>query len=215
MRARTPAGRGRSEAVTQLRIVSGAFRNRRITFPPGTIVRPTSERVREALFDILGPRIEGRTVLDAFAGSGALGFEALSRGARWVTFVEADRNVAAAIRRNAANLEVERQSVVVEGLAERVINGRVSGAPFDLILADPPYDSPSRQGLLALVAGAGVLVPDGSVVVERSRRSEPERDPAVGLRHVRTARYGDTCLDFYTIGSAGGDEAPGDSPDRP
>lgn len=215
MRARPPAGRGRSDAGSRLRIVSGAFRNRRITVPPGTIVRPTSERVREALFDILGPRIAGLAVLEVFAGSGALGFEALSRGARWVTFVEADRIVADAIRRNAAHLGVERQSTVVEGRAESTINGGVPGAPFDLVLADPPYDSPSGPGLVALIAAGGVLASGGRLIVERARRNEPGQDPASRLKLVRTARYGDTCLDFYADAgkSPGGLEAPAEPPD--
>ncbi len=162
--------------------------------PAGARVRPTAERVREALFSILGHDLAGLVVLDAYAGSGALGFEALSRGARRATFLESDRRVAGVIRRNAQDLGVAERAVVLCGRAEDLLPRGEAGGPFDLVFADPPYVSEGREVFLRALASW--VTPGGRVVLERDVRSEP----AVGGRAfglVRTARYGRVCLDFY------------------
>ena len=124
-----------------LRIVAGTFGGRWIDVPPGARVRPTREMVREAWFSALGGVVEGARVADLFAGSGALGIEALSRGARSVTFVESDRRSAAVVRRNLEQLEVVDRGRVVTGDVWRFLEGTGRSDRFDLALADPPYDS--------------------------------------------------------------------------
>lgn len=179
----------------RLRIVSGLYRGRRIAVPPAGSVRPTGERVREALFDILGEWVRGRRVLDAYAGSGALGIEALSRGALAVTFVEADPAIAACVRRNLGLLGVEPLARVVVGSIESVLGRQVSGEPFDLVLADPPYDDPGRMTLLGRLLRPGLLSGGARVAVER--RTRDAQAVAEGWTCTRSARYGDTSLDFY------------------
>jgi 16S rRNA (guanine966-N2)-methyltransferase len=179
-----------------LRIIAGEFRGRRIRVPPVEGLRPTGERVREALFSILGERLSAARVLDAYAGSGALGLEALSRGAAHVTFVEADPRAVEEIERNVATLAVAARCRVVRGRVLDLLGRATLSGPFDLILADPPWQAGEGRPLLARIGTAGVVAPDGLVVVERAARDEPP--PAEPLRLVRSARYGDTALDFFS-----------------
>jgi 16S rRNA (guanine966-N2)-methyltransferase len=153
--------------------------------------------VREALFSILGDRVLGARVLDAFAGSGALGFEALSRGASSLLFVEADPQVLATLRENSRGLHVESRCSFVLGTAMEVLGG-APRRTFDLILADPPW----ADGVAAeFVAVAGPhLAPQGWLVVESDVRSESPPLEASGLRRHRTATYGRCRLDFYRSG---------------
>ena len=180
------------------RIVAGSAGGRTLRVP-GRGTRPTSERVREALFsrlDHLGV-VSGATVLDLYAGSGALGLEAASRGARRVVAVEAGREAARACRRNADDLGL--------GAAVQVVPTRVeaflSGAPaqqFDLVLLDPPYDLAEAELASVLGSLAGWLLPGAVVVVERSRRSaEPSWTESLTGATVRL--YGDTALWFATF----------------
>ncbi len=161
-------------------------------------LRPTPERAREALFDILGRDLAGLRVLDAFAGSGALGFEALSRGAEVAVFLESDRASAEAIRESARDLGIEGRCVVVVGRAEREVERGIPRKPFDLVLADPPYaDAHAREEFVAALARAtGILSEGARVAVERESRTLPVPAPP-GLLHARTARYGRTSFDFY------------------
>jgi len=168
--------------------------------PAGPAVRPTSDRVREALFDILGPFPEGARVLDVYAGSGALGLEALSRGAVAVTFMEAGRDVLRILRANVAALGVEAQCRVLEGDAvARLASRRGLEGPFDLVLADPPYGLAAGTALLDALTGGPWLAPGARVVLERDRDDErgATLDPRLALE--RTARYGRTCLDFHSF----------------
>jgi 16S rRNA (guanine(966)-N(2))-methyltransferase RsmD len=152
--------------------------------------------VREALFDILGAEILDAMVLDAFAGTGALGLEALSRGARGATFIESDSRVIRYLRGNIASLGAQGRAVVVLGDVEKTLRSGGVGEPFDIVLADPPYASPVREGLLDNLAREGMLGRRGRVVVERDAGS-PLASPGGALAWTRTARYGRTCLDFY------------------
>lgn len=175
------------------RIIAGRSGGRRIAVPPrGT--RPTSDRVREALFSALeaDPGLSGAVVLDLCAGSGALGLEALSRGAAAATFVESDRRAAAVLRRNVADLGLPGATVLV-GAAAAVLAG--PGTPHDLVLADPPYDVPDAEvvGWLAAAAANGWFACDVVVVVERAARSGEFPWPRP-LRGTRDRRYGDTVL---------------------
>jgi 16S rRNA (guanine966-N2)-methyltransferase len=151
-----------------VRIIAGEWRGRTIEGPPGLATRPTADRVRETLFSMLASRLgsfEDLRVADLFAGSGALGLEALSRGAALATFVESDAKAAAIIRRNAEEL----------GTADRVrILGRSAlvlprSDPFDLILADPPYSAGSGTAVVRAVNDAGWLAPGGWMSIETSR----------------------------------------------
>lgn len=177
------------------RIVAGTARGRRLTVPTGDRTRPTSDRVREALFSslesTLGPLV-GLRVLDLYAGSGALGLEALSRGAAHATLVEAEPPAVRAIRANIAAVGTDRAEVIV-GRVERYVD-TPPAEPYDLVLADPPYGLPGRDLTAVLAALAdGWLSPDALLVVERPRRGDPVEWPS-GLVGVRDRRYGETVL---------------------
>ncbi|RZQ64741.1 16S rRNA (guanine(966)-N(2))-methyltransferase RsmD [Amycolatopsis suaedae] len=175
------------------RIVAGSAGGRRLRVPPrGT--RPTSERVREALFNALevAGELDGAAVLDLYAGSGALGLEALSRGAGSALFVEADRRAAAILRDNVAALGLGGE--VRHGRAEAVLSAG-SGEPFDLVLADPPYDVGDAEltGVLTALTAGRWLAGGALVIVERATRAGEPPWPA-GLAALRVRRYGDTAL---------------------
>jgi 16S rRNA (guanine966-N2)-methyltransferase len=181
-----------------LRIIAGSLRGRRIRVPDGPHVRPTSDRVREALFSILGHDLPGASVLDPYAGSGALGFEALSRGVSLVTFLECDRSALEILRANASVLGVEDRCRILHGRAQELIERGVVGGPFDLVLADPPYAAGEASGLLAALARSDLLARGARLVLERDRITPEEAGTAAGWALVRTVRYGRTCLDFYS-----------------
>ena len=152
-----------------MRIVAGKWRGRPIEAPPGLGTRPTADRVRETLLSMLASRLgsfEDLRIADLFAGSGALGFEALSRGAASATFVENDAKAAAIIRRNAEKLGASVQLLASSALA------LPRSEPFDLVFADPPYSAGSGSAAVAAVAKAGWLAPGGWMSVETSRADE-------------------------------------------
>lgn len=171
------------------RIIGGRARGRRLSVPEGP-VRPTADRVREALFNVLehrlGARIEGARVLDLFAGAGTLGLEALSRGAASVRLVEADRRVAGVLAENARRVGGDAQ--VVRARVERFLAG--AAAPYDLVFLDPPYASGLAGPTLEHLAEGGWLAP-GAVVCVEHRAGEAPPAPA-GLATVFSRRYGDT-----------------------
>ncbi|MFR9731346.1 16S rRNA (guanine(966)-N(2))-methyltransferase RsmD [Saccharopolyspora sp. MS10] len=193
------------------RIVAGSAGGRRIEVPPrGT--RPTSERVREAVFSALESAVDldGTRVLDLYGGSGALGLEALSRGAAHATFVEADRRAAQIIRRNAGSLGFHQ--VAVEQAKAETALAVPPASPFDVVLADPPYDlDPARLAqVLAALATGGWTAPGGLVVLEQSARGG-EPDWPSPLRADRTRRYGDTAVHWAFLDEAAPD-GTGDEP---
>lgn len=165
--------------------------------PPGSGVRPTPDRVREALFSILGTKVAGARVLDAFAGAGALGFEAISRGAAEVTFVESEARVLESLRKNAAALDVNARCRILQGRVESLLEHGGLPAGFDLVLADPPYDSGPGESFLERLAAAGILAAGAGVVFQRDIRTLSASGEGTGLERIRTVRYGRTCLDFY------------------
>ena len=172
-----------------MRIIAGAWRGRTIEAPTGQSTRPTADRVRETLFSMLASRLgsfEELRVADLFAGSGALGFEALSRGAAHATFVESDPRAAGAIKRNAERLGACNRIQLRGGSALAL----AAAEPFDLIFADPPYASGSGSSAVNAVAKAGWLAPGGWLTVEVARgdRVDP-RDFAIETeRNVGRAR---------------------------
>jgi 16S rRNA (guanine966-N2)-methyltransferase len=179
-----------------LRIVAGELKGRRLRVPDAPGLRPTSDRVRQALFDILGQRLPGGRVLDAYAGSGALGFEALSRGAEEAVFLEAGRLAAEAIRENAGSLGVVERCRLVQGEAVALLRGRRIEGPFHWVFADPPWSEGAGPGFLEALRLAGCVAPGARVVVERDERTQPAPAPD-GWARIRSAVYGRTALDFY------------------
>ncbi len=172
-----------------MRIIAGTFKGRKLKAPVWDGLRPTSDRLRETLFNVLAPRVPGARVFDGYAGTGALGLEALSRGASHVVAVDADARAVRLMRENAsacgaADYTTER------GDAAAALRARCGHAAFDLILLDPPYAVSDTAAVLD--AAAGCLAPGGMVVLERATRTEPQVPPS--LRRVRDIRSGDSSL---------------------
>ena len=156
-----------------MRIIAGSRKGHRIVAPKGRCTRPTSDRVRENTFNLIGP-VDGATVLDLFAGSGAMGLEALSRGAARATFVEQDAKTAAVIEANLEKLRLTGARIVRDDAVRALATEASAGRKYDLVLVDPPYDrydelQPTLARYLPHVLDAG-----GLVVVETSARTEPE-----------------------------------------
>jgi len=177
--------------------VAGEFKGRRIRVPRKPEIRPTADRVREALFSILAGAVERARVLDLFSGTGALGLEALSRGAAEVVFVEADPVVASALDETLIDLRVCDRCRLVRAEAVSALESRILAGQFDLILADPPYGRGLAQRILETLARGRWLRDGGTLVVERPAGEPTFNDPAGGLGFQKSARYGDTRLDFY------------------
>jgi 16S rRNA (guanine966-N2)-methyltransferase len=177
-----------------MRVIAGRYKGRRLKPPHWDGLRPTSDKLRETLFNILAPRIEGARVLDAYAGTGAIGIEALSRGAAHVTFVERDRRARALIEENLAGCGVDRDYTIRGEDVAAALSHERAGA-YDLILLDPPYDS-ATTGVLD--AAARALIPGGLIVLERATRREPG-EPSM-LERVRDVTSGDSTLTFFTRG---------------
>lgn len=175
-----------------MRIIAGLAKGRRISAPPGQDVRPTADRVREALFSSLQPRLPGARVLDLYAGSGALGLEAVSRGAAHATLVERDRRTLAVLTANVEAVGLPGVVVLAHDVAS-VLAGTVPGAPFDLVFADPPYQTPGAELDRVLAALLVHLAPGATVVVERARRDAAPVWPA-GLVAGEPRAYGATVL---------------------
>jgi 16S rRNA (guanine(966)-N(2))-methyltransferase RsmD len=174
-----------------MRIVAGALKGRRLHAPPGARTRPTADRVREAVFSMLGD-VEGLSVLDLFAGSGALGIEALSRGAREAVFVDSSQRAVAAVRRNLAELGLEAQ------VQRRDVLRWLGGAegPYDLVFVDPPYDLAVRLAERLAERLPAVLSPNARIVTESDKRA-PLQLP-LGLLNERV--YGDTRIAVHRVG---------------
>ncbi|MFC0005835.1 16S rRNA (guanine(966)-N(2))-methyltransferase RsmD [Micromonospora siamensis] len=179
------------------RIVAGTHGGRRIAAPPGAGTRPTSDRVREALFSAVQTEVDlvGARFADLYAGSGAVGLEALSRGAEHVLLVESDARAARVIRENVAALRAAPAARLVTGKVATVLAAGPGAEPYDVVFADPPYavsDDEITAVLTALVE-RDWLAPDALVVVERSSRTGPV-DWVQGLTAERSRRYGETTL---------------------
>jgi 16S rRNA (guanine(966)-N(2))-methyltransferase RsmD len=176
------------------RIVAGRYGGRRIAAPAGRDTRPTSDRVREALFGSLGA-LDGVRFLDLYAGSGAIGLEAASRGAAHVLLVESDPKAARTARDNVTLLGAVRQVTMAVARVEQTLQSGPPGDPYDVVFADPPYavGEPEITAVLSGLVEHGWLAPDATVVIERSRRS-PEPAWVPGITAERSRRYGDTAL---------------------
>ena len=172
-----------------MRVIAGEFRSRRIISPPGMTTRPTPERLRETLFDVLQSVIEGAIFIDAFAGTGAVGIEALSRGARHVVFIEKDKRAVEVIQKNLASLKLEARSRVISGAAALHL-GHVDAG---LVFLDPPYEK-EREYTAAL--DVLEVHPPALTIVQHSRRFALE-DRYGSLLRTRIVRQGDNVLSFY------------------
>jgi 16S rRNA (guanine966-N2)-methyltransferase len=186
-----------------MRIISGQNRGQRIQTLKGTQLRPTSDQMRETLFDVLGPSVRDSAFLDAYAGSGAVGLEALSRGAKEVVFVEYHRAAMDLIRRNLAALKMEdgfylmntKVLTAIERLDEE-------GSRFDFIFLDPPYsEAREYHQVLRQLGRSNLLTPTSFVIAEHSRHYFLE-DHYNRLVGTRTIRHGDAQLTFYQLGQA-------------
>ena len=176
-----------------MRVIAGTARGRRLHVPTGYHVRPTADRTKEALFASLQPRLHGARVLDVFAGTGALGIEALSRGALTATFVERSKPVARVLRDNLESVGLADGAMIVPREAIPALREDLPGAPFDIALLDPPYDIDAEELATVLELVQDALAPDAIVVVELSRHGAPPRWPE-RLVADRERRYGDTVL---------------------
>jgi 16S rRNA (guanine966-N2)-methyltransferase len=181
-----------------MRIVGGRLRGRALAGPKSPAIRPTADRLRETLFNILAPRIAGARVVDAYAGTGAVGIEALSRGARDVTFVEQDRRAQALIAENLAHCGVTTGYTIVRAGALRAFQSSANDAPYDIILRDPPYAVTDAE-LAAVLAAAGERVSaTGVVVLERGRRRSAP-DASGRLTRSRDVASGSSALTLYEV----------------
>ena len=182
-----------------MRVIGGTLGGRSLVAPKGQLTRPTSDRVREALFSVLGD-VTGVSVLDLYAGTGALGLEALSRGAAKAVFVENARATLDALRRNIATLGVQSSTFVVSSPVLRALRSLSTHAPFDLVFVDPPYAKlvEAAEALVFLV-DQGRCSDGACVVLEHASRDvAPDLE---GLERGATRQYGDTSLTFYSVGT--------------
>jgi len=179
-----------------MRVSGGTGKGRTLRVPAGAGVRPTSDKVRQALFNILGDRVPGAIFLDLFAGAGGIGIEALSRGAEQVVFVDSSQDSLSVIRKNIEIVGFGVHARVVAMKAEAFLKRQT--APFDIIFLDPPYKA-ELLPILEGIAGSGILKQDGIVIAEHFKK-QPSPAQAGQLLLSREAVYGDTVLAFYRKG---------------
>jgi 16S rRNA (guanine(966)-N(2))-methyltransferase RsmD len=176
-----------------MRIIAGSLKGRRLETPDWEGLRPTSDKLRETLFNVLGPRVAGARVLDGYAGTGAVGIEALSRGAAAATFVERDPRAVRLVEANLGRCAVtDRYAIIRARFADAAAD--LAGGSFDIVFVDPPY---GQEELSAAIAAAASLVADGGVlVVEHARRDAPP-EASGPVARSRTIVSGDSALSFY------------------
>jgi 16S rRNA (guanine966-N2)-methyltransferase len=194
-----------------LRVIAGSLKGRRLKTPAWDGLRPTSDRLRETLFNVLAPQVAGARVLDGFAGTGALGIEALSRGASAVTFIDRDARAVALVGENLAHCGVAGGYVILRAPFERGVASLApasSSATFDIVLLDPPYDGgkvgrSGAEGLGVLVEAASLVLAEGGVVVLEHARKCPVPESAGPLARVRQIVSGGSVLSFYAAADQG------------
>lgn len=183
-----------------MRIIAGKYKGRIIKAPHAGKVRPTSDMVRAALFSIIGARVNDAYVLDLFSGSGALGIEAISRGAKEVIFVENDKKTADVIKNNLAGLGIaEGFKIMATDAGKAVCALKKGGSAFDIVLLDPPYHNlEGLKKILLDISGYDILNPHGLVILEHFKKDVLE-DKVGNLSRSRIACYGDALLSFYEV----------------
>ena len=183
-----------------MRIIAGRYRGRRLKSPPSLQTRPTSDRLRETLFNILARRIEGARFLDLCAGSGAVGIEALSRGAAHVTFVDRSRKMYALIQTNLKSLAVNDDEIEVvsrEALEFLRRHAKKEAGAFDIIYFDPPYAMDYEEVLDYVGEHATRMLVDGGVMIVEHHRKKDLKEEFGALKHYRLLKQGDSNLSFY------------------
>ena len=180
-----------------MRVIGGLARGRRILAPRGRGTRPTSDYLREVLFNLLAQQVEDRIFLDLYAGTGAVGIEALSRGAAGAVFVEHNRLTLAMLHRNLETSGFRDRAEVVPMEVLRFLRRAAYGSRrFDLIFLDPPYQHIDAEAAIGLIASTELLAPSGMAILERSAKTIPVQVPA-GLALIREVRHGATALQLY------------------
>jgi len=178
-----------------LRVISGTLKGRRLVCPPGLTTRPTADRTKESIFNILSGRFQGKRVLDLFAGTGALGIEALSRGAAFAVFIDQGRASMDTIQRNIRALGLEAHCRTVRWNIRKNLNCLRSTQPFDLVFMDPPYATDSVTPVLTSLAACGALCPGGRIVIEHNDRERIVL-PTNRLELTDQRRFGKTLVSF-------------------
>jgi 16S rRNA (guanine(966)-N(2))-methyltransferase RsmD len=173
-----------------MRVIAGEFRSRRLKSIPGVATRPTPDRLRETLFDILGSRVQGAVFLDAYAGTGAVGIEAISRGAARAIFIERSKGAEKVLRENVASLGIDDRAVVALGAAASLIPRYQAG----IVFLDPPYDREGEYGKVLQLLGES---PPELVIAQHPARLELA-DSYGDLRRTRVVKQGDNALSFYS-----------------
>ena len=191
-----------TQSTVHMRVIAGRLKGRRLKAPTWQGLRPTSDKLRETIFNILAPHVVNARVLDGFAGTGALGIEALSRGARAVTFIDSDRRAEALVLDNLAHCGIETGYTVIRASMPRGferITADPAFSPFEIVLLDPPYDLGAGR---ALTGADSILAPDGILLLEHARATVA---PAAAGRLVQVRRVdsGDSALTFYRLNTAG------------
>ncbi len=179
-----------------MRVIAGSLKGRRLVTPTWAGLRPTSDKLRETLFNVVAARVPGACVLDGFAGTGAFGIEAVSRGAAHVTFIDRDRRATALVAENLDRCRVEGGYAIIAAPFRAALRGPLAAGEFDLIFLDPPYD---EEGLDEILAAAGSHLADqGLLILEHAKRRQvPEA--AGRLRRTRTLASGDSTVEFYQL----------------
>jgi 16S rRNA (guanine966-N2)-methyltransferase len=176
-----------------VRVIAGDLKGRRLHAPTWEGLRPTSDKLRETLFNVLGARVAGARVVDGYAGTGAVGIEALSRGAAHVTFIDHDPRAVRLIERNLQHCRITDRYVIIRARVADAAAREAAGT-FDLVLLDPPYAR--EEAADALAAGSRLVAADGTVVLEHAKRDAAPED-AGDLKRVRTLTSGDSALSLY------------------
>ena len=178
-----------------MRVTGGIGKGRKLKVPAGSRVRPTSNKVKQALFNILGQKVEGALFLDLFAGIGGIGIEALSRGAGKVVFVDDSRDSLKVIKKNVEQSGFAERAQVIASKAEAFL--KKASDRFDIVFLDPPY-SLALEPLLKVLADSGILKSDSVLIAEHFKK-QPSIERAGNLSLYREAQYGDTVLAFYRL----------------
>ena len=172
-----------------MRVIAGKARSLKLMTPPGMDTRPTTDRTKETLFNILQPEIGGARFLDLFSGSGAIGIEALSRGAAFAVFVEKDRAAAECIRKNLAFTKVGDNGQILRKDVGAALKSLEKGEPFDLIFMDPPYGRGLERQVLEYLAHSSLLAEEGTVVVEASLETTFDHVQDLGFQVIKIKKY--------------------------
>lgn len=182
------------QSYNTLRIIAGKLKERKLFSPPGLDLRPTSDKVRESLFNILSDRIVGATFLDLYAGTGAIGIEALSRGAEAITFVENNPAHLPYLKKNIKLCTLDKSAALFETTVIHYLEKMTQ--PFDLVFLDPPYNTQAFENLLPRLKQGDIIRSNGRLIFEHDRKRSIPQD--IGkIFFIKNYRYGETVLSFY------------------